>query len=273
MNDSEVKFVKNIDLIKIPSIEFPGGYKTIQNINKENMEYLNKYFKCESKYHHWKEINGAPLPGSSEYLAARVSVVKRLIKAKKMLPEGLFLKIYDAYRPIAIQQALWDYYREEKIKENPSLNDDEINRITSYCVSFPSYDILKPSLHNTGGAVDLTIINKDGIELNMGCDFDEFSPKAWTDYYEKNDIDGEVRENRRLLYSVMIEAGFTNLPSEWWHYDYGDNAWAHITGLDPIYTGILDAGVNKSEDYKNIDEIRRIDNMQQQKIHQKIEID
>ena len=46
-----------------------------------------------------------------------------------------------------------------------------------------------------------------------------------------------------MLYNVMTAAGFTNLPSEWWHYDYGDNMWAQLTGGKPFYAGILDADV------------------------------
>ena len=46
-----------------------------------------------------------------------------------------------------------------------------------------------------------------------------------------------------MLYNVMTAAGFANLPSEWWHYDYGDNMWAQLTGGKAIYAGILDADV------------------------------
>ena len=262
--------MKKIDLKKIPSTKFPGERKKISSINKENMEYLNKYFKCESKYHQWEKINGNPLPGSSKFLAARITVVKMLIQAEEMLPENLHFKIYDAYRPIAVQQALWDYFKEEKTKENPNLSDDEINRITSYCVSYPSYDILNPSLHNTGGAIDLTIIDENGIELDMGCGFDDFTEKAWTDYYEKNNIDENIKNNRRLLYNVMLAAGFTNLPSEWWHYDFGDNAWSCIKDTNPIYTGILDAKIKECTDYKDMEKVRDMDTQQQNNLSQNI---
>ena len=128
---------------------------------------------------------------------------------------------------------------------------------TRTCVSMPSYDVLQPSIHNTGGAVDLTIIGPDGEPLDMGTSFDAFSEATWTDYFEPGFSRNETMEgnangpgatntvisNRRMLYNVMTAAGFTNLPSEWWHYDYGDNMWAQLTGGKAIYAGILDADV------------------------------
>ena len=51
--------------------------------------------------------------------------------------------------------------------------------------------------------------------------------------------DNIIKENRRLLYSAMIDTGFTNLPSEWWHYDYGDENWAKAKGLKALYKGIF----------------------------------
>jgi D-alanyl-D-alanine dipeptidase len=86
----------------------------------------------------------------------------------------------------------------------------------------------------------------------MGTSFDAFSDATWTDYFEPgrghDTATGDTanitaRKNRRMLYNVMTAAGFTNLPSEWWHYDYGDNMWAQLTGGKPFYAGILDADV------------------------------
>ena len=71
----------------------------------------------------------------------------------------------------------------------------------------------------------------------MGTGFDAFSKKTNTVYYEG--INNEIRNNRRLLYYTMIKAGFTNLPSEWWHYDYGDRFWAYYTKKPAIYRGVF----------------------------------
>ena len=117
--------------------------------------------------------------------------------------------------------------------------EEEKKKIISTYISFPNYDRALPPVHTTGGAVDVTLVDKNGVELDMGTHFDEFSEKAHTDYFEKNCENPIVRENRRILYNAMIGAGFTNLPSEWWHYDYGDRFWAYYKDTPALYSGIF----------------------------------
>lgn len=73
----------------------------------------------------------------------------------------------------------------------------------------------------------------------MGTTFDDFSPKAWSNHFKKFEENKVVRDNRRLLYNIMIESGFTNLPSEWWHYDFGTKFWAYFTQNLALYKGEL----------------------------------
>ena len=65
----------------------------------------------------------------------------------------------------------------------------------------------------------VTIVDNFGNEINMGTEFDCFKDTANTNYYELNNINDEIRNNRRLLYNAMLQAGFTNLPTEWWHFE------------------------------------------------------
>ena len=257
----------------IPTIEFPKNGLEVANPSQEEMVYLDDMFVCASAYNQWVEQDGKPLPGSSPSIMVRKTVAEMLKKAAAKLPEGYSFKIYDAYRPIAVQQALWDYFRAQKRAENPSITEEELDHITKFCVSFPSYNILKPSLHNTGGAVDLTIIDKDGNEVDMGCGFDEFTDRAWTTYYEPDsEFDGDndvARDNRRMLYNIMIDTGFTNFPSEWWHFDYGDEKWGQLTNNVPIYGGILDADVRNSVPYDNMELVKEA-NAEEQKVARQI---
>ena len=227
----------------IPKVEFLSDKLPVTEPSDEPMVCMNDRFICNSWYSKWPERGGEPLPGSSPYIKCRRTVFGMLEKAEAMLPEGYRFMIYDAYRPIEVQQALWDHYKAMKAEEFPDATPEEIDRQTLFCVSLPSYDIRLPSLHNTGGAVDLTIIGPDGKELDMGCGFDEFSERSWTRYYEPGEAGGGVsdtaRDNRRMLFNVMTEAGFTNFPAEWWHYDYGDEKWGLYTGNAPIYGGNL----------------------------------
>lgn len=73
----------------------------------------------------------------------------------------------EGYRSIRIQQNLWDYFRKDVIEYNPGLSEEEINQRTSLLISEPSYDELHPSLHNTGGVVDLSIVDENGEDLDM----------------------------------------------------------------------------------------------------------
>ena len=221
----------------IPKIEFPSitNYK-IDAID-EPLLSLSEEFLCQSKYYE----HG--VAGALKDCYARASVVERLKIAEKSLPSNYRFRIYDAYRPIAVQQKLWDYYKSVLLGKNPTLTAEELERETSFFVSKPSYDSKQPSLHNTGGAIDLTIIDDKNNELDMGTDFDDFSPSSWTNHfepsYEKYEQNTLVRDNRRLLYNAMLNAGFTNLPSEWWHYDYGTKFWAYFNGCDALYEGIV----------------------------------
>ena len=72
-------------------------------------------------------------------------------------------------------------------------------------------------------------------ELDMGVEFDEFSTLTKTSAFEEKGMDKKIRNNRRILYWSMTKAGFTNLPSEVWHYDYGNRAWAFYNQKETIY--------------------------------------
>lgn len=224
----------------IPDNTFPDTNKTVKGNNKESLVIVNADFICDSMYYHWKENNNKPILGSSPTILLRKTVREMLICAESLLPKGYNIKIYDGWRPIKVQQMLWNHYRDINIKSHPEMNDSQIDELTRKFVSKPSLDMLHPSLHNTGGSVDLTIIDPFGDELDMGCEFDDFSPKANTSYFENatSEHDILIRNNRRMLYNIMTAVGFTNLPSEWWHYDYGNSAWAYFTNNEPIYPGL-----------------------------------
>ena len=115
------------------------------------------------------------------------------------------LKIFDAFRPLSVQKKMWEVYPDPNYVADPA----------------------KGSRHNRGAAVDLTIIDSTGIELDMGTQYDDFTEKAWHNY---NDFSKEIIQNRKLLFKVMIKFGFLPLESEWWHYDY--NGWEKFSIID-----------------------------------------
>lgn len=125
----------------------------------------------------------------------RLKTVKALVKAnKKFIRKGYRIQIFDCYRPLDIQKRMWQI------------------------VSNPEYvaDPAKGSIHNRGGAVDITLVDSNGIALDMGTPFDFFGPEAG--HYFEN-LSDEVKQNRILLKRIMQKSGFIPFNSEWWHYN------------------------------------------------------
>ncbi len=178
------------------------------------------------------------IPGAVDCCLLRKSAAVLLEDALERLPEGLTFKVFDAWRPAEVQTALFERFYGLLKKKNPSWDEASLKAETKKFVSLPSLDPSRPSVHNSGGAIDLTIIETEsGRELDMGTGFDDFTERSLTSHFEDSGST-VVRDNRRLLYRVMTEAGFTNYPLEWWHYDYGDSFWSYYTGRPAIYRGI-----------------------------------
>lgn len=169
-------------------------------------------------------------PGAVNKAYVRLDVAKRLYRVAENLPNGLRLKIYDAWRPYEVQKSLFDEYLASisLLPENRAKSEGELFEIAKKYVSIPDRTKEFSYVHSSGGAVDLTLTDAYGIELDMGCGFDDFSPKASVDFFE-SDENSPACKNRRILYNAMTEAGFTSYSAEWWHYDFGDIFWGAIT--------------------------------------------
>lgn len=125
----------------------------------------------------------------------RYGTVKKLMEVQgELRREGLCLKIWDAFRPVAAQYRLWEVYPVDAYVANPNLHY---------------------SSHNRGNTVDITMVNADGSLIEMPTDFDDFSPQADRDYSDCGDA---ARENARHLENTMSEHGFLPYYTEWWHY-------------------------------------------------------
>lgn len=179
------------------------------------------------------------LPGATSKMYVRKTVAEMLLRAARNLPAGYKLKIWDAWRPPTVQKSLFDEYyaKLHAIFQGTGRTDEELKKMVQCFVSYPSEDPNNPFVHATGGAVDLSVVDANGNELDMGTDFDDFSEAAHTAYFESAPS-SRIRDNRRILYNAMVDAGFTNYPAEWWHYDYGDNFWAALKGKEALYRGV-----------------------------------
>lgn len=125
----------------------------------------------------------------------RYKTVKALILAnERFMKKGFKIKLYDCYRPLDIQKKMWAIVPDPQYVANPS----------------------KGSIHNRGGAADITLVDFEGKELDMGTSFDFFGKEASHGY---RGFSKEILNNRNLLRKVMVKEHFNSFDSEWWHYN------------------------------------------------------
>lgn len=163
----------------------------------------------------------------------REKVLQRLIAAQACLQQthpDLNIQIFDAYRPIAVQQFMVDYTFAQ-LKGDRQLTAAETAEVWENVYRFwavPSDNVETPPPHSTGAAVDITLIQEDGQVLNMGGEIDEIGDRSHPNYYANspNPVERQYHGNRVLLRSVMEKAGFVQHKNEWWHFSYGDQMWA-----------------------------------------------
>ncbi len=167
-------------------------------------------------------------------LWARRSVAEKLARVNRAVQRwGYRLFIWDAYRPVACQQGLWDFFEEKARAETPDADDAAVRARVLTFVSDPSgFDPDDPAsapTHATGAAIDLTLQHVGaGALAQMGAGFDEMSERAASDHYERALERGEIAADdprllhRRLLHAAMRSAGFVNYPAEFWHFDWGN---------------------------------------------------
>lgn len=125
----------------------------------------------------------------------RYGTVMKLEKVcQELAQKGLYLKIWDAFRPTSAQFKLWEVCPDSRYVADPN----------------KGY-----SSHSRGNAVDVTLVTADGEELEMPTAFDDFTELADRDY---SDCTEAARENAKLLQSVMEKHGFQGYWGEWWHF-------------------------------------------------------
>lgn len=136
----------------------------------------------------------------------RYGVAKKLAKVQEDLAKNqLGLKVYDCYRPLSVQKLMWLFKPDDRFVANPA----------------------QGSRHNRGAAVDLTLVDSNGKELEMPSDFDSFTPASHRNY---SGASIQALLNRQLLDSAMQKQGFFGLSTEWWHFDA--SGWKNFPVMD-----------------------------------------
>jgi len=163
--------------------------------------------RIELRYATTNNFLGVNVYGSfhTAYLHRRAAEMLR--KAAEQLQKdkpGWSLLVFDALRPRSVQRIFW-----AKVKGTPQ----------EMYVADPEAG----SIHNYGFAVDLTLLDAQGKEVDMGTPFDSFDPLAQPQLEERfliaGKLSGEQVANRKVLRAAMTKAGFIQLPVEWWHFD------------------------------------------------------
>jgi zinc D-Ala-D-Ala dipeptidase len=180
---------------------------------------------------------GAPYAERSPYYL-RQGVLERLLQAQHFLQieyPNWRIQIFDAYRPIAVQQFMVDYTLAQTAQVKglhlPELNKKQRQEILEEVYEFwavPNVNPAMPPPHSTGAAVDVTLVDGNGEAIAMGSPIDEMSPRSYPNYFRDSPSDRIFHQNRQILKRAMIQAEFQQHPTEWWHYSYGDQLWAWL---------------------------------------------
>jgi len=175
---------------------------------------------------------------------ARKTVAGMLKEAASMLPEGHSLLIRGAFRSLEHQRTMYENFIKRLTGEHSDWPKSRIRREANKFLAPP--DSGHPPGHTTGGAVDLTIVGPDGEELDMTSTIEEVHWTLAMPTYSKH-ATPRAAKNRQLLVDVMTSVGFSNYPGEWWHYSYGESAWALRTGAPYAVYGAAENPVNSDQ--------------------------
>jgi len=129
-------------------------------------------------------------PGCYLHVDAAACLVRAVDLARQV---GLRLKIFDAFRPSEAQWILWNHTPDPDFLADPR----------------------RGSPHSMGAAVDLTLIDAGGRELDMGTGFDAFTPLS---HHGCLEISATAARHRAILLGIMTAAGWDFYRNEWWHY-------------------------------------------------------
>ncbi len=178
-----------------------------------------------------------------EHFVVRPEIALKLYQASKKLPKEWHFKVFEGFRSNEKQNALWENEKKRIKKENPLLSEEEVVEIANLGIANPNY---LGSGHQTGGAVDITICDEFGKELDMGTSYlDTTNPKTVTD---ANGLTPLQYKNRYMLKSLLESVGLINYPLEWWHFSFGEQEWAVLTNQKrTLYAPILQMKVLTKE--------------------------
>lgn len=215
--EKQEAFVQSEQKVK-QTAEFLKDTVTVTRFNLVDVQSINSSILVELKYATSDNFMGIKLYDRLKKAYLQKDVAERLAKVQNLLMQlkpGFQLLIYDALRPVSVQQKMWDALDSLPPVERGKFVSNPKNR----------------SLHNMGAAVDLTIVDDQHKPLDMGANYDDIRQIAYPSmeqrFFEEGKLSTTQLENRALLRKVMKSQGFRQLPTEWWHF----NACSRAEGL------------------------------------------
>ncbi|KTD64702.1 D-alanyl-D-alanine dipeptidase [Legionella spiritensis] len=183
------------------------------------------------------------IPDNRDYTRMRREVYQRLLTAQRLLPSPLRFCLYEGYRSLSLQKALFDERYQQLTEKYQTWTHERLFQETTKLIS-PVTNLdgsrnIPP--HATGAAIDVYLVDERGRAIDMGI-----HPKDWmtdTDVIlsptDSSFISSDAKANRRLMSQALLQAGFINYPTEYWHWSYGDRYWAYVSGNPHAHYGSL----------------------------------
>jgi len=174
-------------------------------------------------------------PYTGERIFVRDTVARKLASANKALAKhGKFrFRVVYGYRHPDVQKKYFEQRRADLRASHPSLTDEELDVLTHNFIAIPS-----AAGHPTGGAIDITIVDSAGNDLDMGTQIADFENTERIKTFAKG-LSDKQKKNRLLLHAILVREGFAPFYGEWWHFSYGDREWACFYGkAKSIYSPI-----------------------------------
>ena len=166
----------------------------------------------------------------------REGVCRRLIAAQADLPAGLRICWVEGHRDPKLQERYFNNYRERLENLDRHLSDEDSYLLASRYVAPP-----KIAPHVSGAAIDLTLCDQEGNELDMGTPLNATPEDSNGACYFEAAVSVEARSNRMVMAKALEGVGLVNYPTEWWHWSYGDRYWAMATGASAAIYGPVHA--------------------------------
>jgi len=171
-------------------------------------------------------------PGVIPY--CRRKVAQMVQEAASTLPDGIFMGLVEAWRPIERQRRIYEWLRSCVLEVEPKISPAQLRRRVNRFVA--PYDQKAPPGHCTGAALDINLVDSDNKLIDVSSPLHRMRSNPTYAY----GISEQALKNRMLLVDAMLGVGFSNCRDEWWHYSYGDAGWAVRLGFDECCYGLVE---------------------------------